>query len=228
MSATPDSTLANPDQRIADLERQLAEREAELAECKAERDDRKAERDEALQRETATAEVLQVINSSPGNLTPVFEAMLERAIRLCGGDRGVLWTIEGGRGRLAAARGLPAEFVALLRERAESGTNSPLQRVVQGEWLIEFPDTVEEFSRSGDPHAKGAVEAGVRSAIWVAIVKEGVTVGAFAIGRSVIGTFSDKQIALLQNFAAQAVIAMGPPFAGVGLSICWNSPPNRS
>jgi hypothetical protein len=79
-----------------------------------------------------------------------------------------LWTIEGGRGRLAAARGLPAEFVALLRERAESGTNSPLQRVVQGEWLIEFPDTVEEFSRSGDPHAKGAVEAGVRSAIWVA------------------------------------------------------------
>ena len=201
MNATPDNTLADPDQRIADLERQLAE-------SKAERDVSKAERDEALQRETATAEVLQVINSSPGNLTPVFEAMLEKAIRLCGGDRGVLWTIEGGRGRLAAARGLPAEFVALLRERGESGTNSPLQRVVQGEWLIEFPDTVEEFSRSGDPHAKGAVEAGVRSAIWVAIVKEGVTVGAFAIGRSVIGTFSDKQIALLQNFAAQAVIAM--------------------
>jgi class 3 adenylate cyclase len=201
MNATPDNTLADPEQIIADLERQLAE-------SKAERDVSKAERDEALQRETATAEVLQVINSSPGNLTPVFEAMLEKAIRLCGGDRGVLWTIEGGRGRLAAARGLPAEFVALLRERGESGTNSPLQRVVQGEWLIEFPDTVEEFSRSGDPHAKGAVEAGVRSAIWVAIVKEGVTVGAFAIGRSVIGTFSDKQIALLQNFAAQAVIAM--------------------
>ena len=166
------------------------------------------EQREALEQQTATAEVLQVINASPGNLTPVFEAMLEKAIRLCGGDRGVLWTIEGGRGRLAAARGLPAEFVALLRERGESGTNSPLQRVVQGEWLIEFPDTVEEFSRSGDPHAKGAVEAGVRSAIWVAIVKEGVTVGAFAIGRSVIGTFSDKQIALLQNFAAQAVVAM--------------------
>jgi class 3 adenylate cyclase len=201
MDTTPDTRSADPEQRIADLERQLAE-------SKAERDVSKAERDEALQRETATAEVLQVINSSPGNLTPVFEAMLEKAIRLCGGDRGVLWTIEGGRGRLAAARGLPAEFVALLRERAESGTNSPLQRVVQGEWLIEFPDTVEEFSRSGDPHAKGAVEAGVRSAIWVAIVKEGVTVGAFAIGRSVIGTFSDKQITLLQNFAAQAVIAM--------------------
>ena len=64
MSATPDGTLANLEQRIADLERQLAE-------CQA-------ERDEALQRETATAEVLQVINSAPGDLTPVFDVMLER------------------------------------------------------------------------------------------------------------------------------------------------------
>src|SRR5205814_886813 len=163
---------------------------------------------EALDQQTATTEVLQVINASPGDLKPVFDAMLEKAIRLCDAVEGVLWTIDEGRGRVAAARGLPASFVASLNERGRSGTNPLLERVMRCEHLIHVPDTMQFELYGRDPLGQAAVEAGVRTLIWVALVKNDAAVGAFAIGRREVRPFSDKQIILLQNFAAQAVIAM--------------------
>jgi class 3 adenylate cyclase len=167
---------------------------------------------EALEQQTATAEVLGVINSSPGDLVPVFDAMLERAMRLCDGSTGNLWTFDNGRARLTASRGLPAEIAALLRSQGEAGTHPLLLRIMRGEHLIQIPDFAEhELYRSEDAlgqAAQAAVESGMRSFIWVALVKDGIALGAFVVGRTETGPFTQQQIALLQNFAQQAVIAM--------------------
>ena len=129
MSAAPDSTFTRPERRIADLQRQLADREAELAECRAELAECKAERDEGLQRETATSEVLQVINSSPGDLAQVFEAMLAKAMRLCEAAFGIFLVRDGSNFRTAALYGVPAAMAEFLsRTRREPGEHTAVGR----------------------------------------------------------------------------------------------------
>jgi GAF domain-containing protein len=165
---------------------------------------------EALEQQQAIAEVLQVINSSPGDLAPVFGAMLERATRLCEGIQGVLWTIDGERVKVAATYQVPAEFVELLRqiERGDLAPAPQMRRIMQGERVVHNAD-VAELDRAVYPLANAAIESGrVRTLVWVALVKDGAAVGSFAIARREVRPFTDKQIALLQNFAAQAVIAM--------------------
>ena len=127
MSATPDSTLANPEQLIADLQRRLAECEAE--------------RDEALQRETATAEVLQVINSSPDDLAPVFEAMLEKAHSLCGADHGSLFLKVGEVFRAIASRGVPEAMTGPLREGIRANDSSLAEPLMAGEPFVHVRDS---------------------------------------------------------------------------------------
>jgi GAF domain-containing protein len=202
MSATPESTLTNPEQRIADLERQLAEREAELAE-------RTAERDEALQRETAAAEVLSVINSSPGDLTPVFDALLDKALRLCEASYGTLLTWDGERLHRSSFRGASVELLQALGEPVIPPPGSVADRLLRGEDIIYTADVTQDpdFARSPRVQILGRV-GGVRSYIAVPLRKDNRLLGFIAIYRREVGPFTEKQTALLQNFAAQAVIAM--------------------
>jgi GAF domain-containing protein len=165
---------------------------------------------ESLEQQQAIAEVLGVINSSPGELQPVFDAMLERATRLCEGIQGVLWTIDGERVKVAASYQVPAEFVAMLRqiERGKLELAPQLRQIMQGERVVHDAD-VSALDQAAYPLATAAVASGrVRTLVWVALVKDGAAVGAFAIARREVRPFSDKQITLLQSFAAQAVIAM--------------------
>jgi two-component system NtrC family sensor kinase len=160
---------------------------------------------EAREQQTATAEVLQVINSSPGDLAPIFDEMLQKALGLCGAAFGQLVTFDGVVFRAAAWRGY---------EPGPSATTPlpgmALHQLVHGEQIVHIPDiTADDVYRSGNPvRRRLADEYGGRTAIWVALRKDEELLGAFVIFRTEVRPFSDKQIALLQSFAAQAVIAI--------------------
>ena len=119
MSAIPDSTLADCQRLIADLQRQLAE-------CRA-------ERDEPLAQQTATAEVLQVINSSSGDLSPVFGAILEKAHTLCGAEFGSLFLYDGEHFRATASHGVPEALVSRLRGGIGANDSRANQQLIAGE-----------------------------------------------------------------------------------------------
>ena len=166
---------------------------------------------EALEQQTATAEVLQVINSSPSDLAPVFEAMLDKAMRLCEAAFGILLIRDGSHFQTAALHGVPpplAEFLS--RTLRQPGKHTSVGRMLGGEDFVHFEDMAKEPAyQLGDPRQRAFVElGGTRTYVAVALRKDGELVGTIGAYRQEVRPFTDKQIALLQNFAAQAVIAM--------------------
>jgi GAF domain-containing protein len=171
---------------------------------------------EALEQQTATSEVLKVISSSPGELEPVFQAMLANAQRICEAKFGFLYGIENGAPRIISKLGIPpglAEYLQRGPHRPPLNRPSPLtaiSRVVQSRQTVHITDyRVDPSYLDRDPLTVAAVElGGVRTLLAVPMLKNDEPIGAIAIYRLEVRPFTDKQIELVQNFAAQAVIAI--------------------
>jgi len=200
MSPSPDSTLDDPQQIIAHLRRANAELQQRL-------DERTVERDEALQRETATAEVLQVINSSPGELAPVFEAMLERAVQLCGANAGVLRTFDGVSFPLAAVHG-ESEVVARMKELGPARVGGDLLgSIANGERIVHVPDVRDTQAYREIPIARERLEvSGIRTWLGVALHKDDELLG-------VISHYLQNHLAGMQMSASRLSKAK--------LTLCW-------
>jgi GAF domain-containing protein len=160
---------------------------------------------ESLEQQTATSEVLQIISSSPGELKPVFQAMLENAVRICEAKFGNLFLIDGDACSWAAGVGTPPNL-------AEYFTQTTPFRPTPGSHLDRVMRT-KQVSHSADDTAEAVIGAaarlgGARSSVCVPMLKDDALVGAIFIYRTEVRPFTDKQIALVQNFAAQAVIAI--------------------
>jgi adenylate cyclase len=164
---------------------------------------------EALEQQTATAEVLQVINSFPGDLAPVFDAILDKAHGLCGIALGALQLFDGGKFRAVAVRGVTGTLEELLRQPFDPPPGSPPSRLLDGEPFVQISDMAELAQHTpDDPRAKATTQYGLRTVLFVPLRKNADLLGYVAAFRKQVQLFSDREIALLQNFAAQAVIAM--------------------
>ena len=175
--------------------------------------ERTADLTEALEQQTATSEVLQVISSSPGDLEPIFAAMLEKAVRICGANFGNIYRWDDETAHLVAAHNTPPAFAEYRRRFPHRQPNPKLGigRMFATKETLHVTDAraAPAYIEQRDPSVVAAVElGGVRSYIAVPMLKEDELIGGFTLCRQEVLPFTDKQIELVKNFAAQAVIAI--------------------
>src|SRR5262249_22336702 len=168
---------------------------------------------ESLEQQTATSEVLKVISATPGELEPVFQAMLGNATRICDASYGAMWLREGDAFRNAAFHGaLPAAFTEQWRSgmMPRLDSNILMARAAQSRKPLQVADLRDDQAyRDGQPLTVTAVDvAGIRTLLGVPMFKDHELVGVIAIYRKEVRPFTDKQVELVKNFAAQAVIAI--------------------
>jgi hypothetical protein len=159
------------------------------------------ERVEALEREKATSEVLRVISSSPGELEPVFQAMLANATRLCEGNFGSLYLRERGAFRIAAMHNAPPAYEALRRSELVMDSAHPAHQALLGR-LAETKEIVQITDlMSAPPEVRGALAkfARARTVLAVPMLKENELIGAIIIYRQEVQPFTEKQIALVAS-----------------------------
>jgi signal transduction histidine kinase len=160
---------------------------------------------EALEQQTATAEILEVINRSPGDLAPVFDAILEKAHSLCGVTCGSLQLFDGERFRAIVAHGMPEAMAERLRQGYTPVPDIPNYRLLAGERSVHIPD-MRQIDHS---LARAVVDAGMRTLLCVALRKDETTLlGQIVAAWPEVRSSVQKETALLESFAAQAVIAM--------------------
>jgi GAF domain-containing protein len=168
---------------------------------------------EALSQETATAEILEIINRASGDLSPVFDAILDKSTSLCDAAFGILWLRVGDRFQPSAVHGVPAPFAEYLAGEpthpAEPGTG--LGRIAAGDAFVHLvnPGSTEAYRTGSSILRRAFVDlGGTRTLLTVALRKDDVLLGALSIYRQETRPFTARQIALVTNFAAQAVIAI--------------------
>ena len=170
------------------------------------------ELNEAREQQTATSEVLQVISSSPGDLQPVFASMLENAVRICDATFGNIYRWDGEALHIVATHNTPAAFADDRRRSPyRPYPQSPIGRMVADKTVAHIRDvTAEEvYLTQNDPVAVSAVAlGGIRTLLGVPLLNKDEMIGAFFLSRQEVRPFTEKQIALVKNFAAQAVIAI--------------------